>query len=133
MGIFGEIALEAIELFDSGEAKDITEVWDKVVEKKGSSTAQKGCPKDAFLGLCEEGMVKGIPPGSYTASEKNKQYAIKAVDLLRRIESEKGIPAKQVVNQISKGKFWEKIAPDKKENGQLDVVFTLVKENLIEL
>ncbi|MCD6168304.1 MAG: hypothetical protein J7J33_03240 [Caldisericia bacterium] len=133
MGIFGKIALEVIELFDSGEAKDITEAWDKVVEKEGSSTAQKGCPKGAFLGLCEEGMVKGIPPGSYTASEKNKQYAIKAVDLLRRIESEKGIPAKQVVNQISKGKFWEKIAPDKKENGQLDVVFTLVKENLIEL
>ncbi len=37
----------------------------------------------AFLGLCEEGLVKGIPPGDYTESVKNKQYAVDAVRLLR--------------------------------------------------
>jgi hypothetical protein len=45
---------------------------------------KKGCPKGTFLGLCEEGLVKGIPKGNYTKSVKNKKYAIKAVTVLKQ-------------------------------------------------
>lgn len=39
----------------------------------GESTSQrKGCPKGVYLGLCEEGLVKGIPKGKYTKSKKIK-------------------------------------------------------------
>ena len=45
-----------------------------------ATTAQiKGCPKNAFLGLCEEGLVVDIEKGYYTersTSHKNKDYAI---------------------------------------------------------
>ena len=34
--------------------------------------------RGAFLGLCEEGLVKGIPAGKYSASKDNKQYAVRA-------------------------------------------------------
>lgn len=42
----------------------------------------KSCPKCAFLGLAEEGMIRGIPAGSYTRSVDNKRYATDAVRLL---------------------------------------------------
>jgi len=39
----------------------------------------KGCPRGAFLELCEAGMIKGIASGKYTRSKRNKEYAIDAV------------------------------------------------------
>lgn len=50
---------------------------------KEHQVKKKGCPRNAFLGLYEEGLVKGIPSGNYTRSKKNKEYAIKAVKILK--------------------------------------------------
>ena len=46
------------------------------------SMQKKPCPKGAFLGLCEDGYVKGVAKGSYTGSERSKSYAVDAVKLL---------------------------------------------------
>jgi hypothetical protein len=32
----------------------------------------KGCPKNTFLGLCEEGIVKGVNKGNYLIRKKIK-------------------------------------------------------------
>jgi hypothetical protein len=48
------------------------------------SSQEKSCPRNAFLGLCEAGLVKGIPKGDYTKSVKNKEYALKAIDILKK-------------------------------------------------
>jgi hypothetical protein len=48
------------------------------------SAQEKPCPKNIFLGLCEAGFVKGIPKGKVTKSVKNKEYAIKAVAVLKQ-------------------------------------------------
>jgi hypothetical protein len=45
------------------------------------TSRKKDCPRGAFLGLCEEGLVKGIPAGKYTASKDNKAYAVRAAAL----------------------------------------------------
>ena len=52
------------------------------------SAQKKGCPRGAFLGLCEDGLVKGIPAGNYTVSKDNKAYAVRAAELL--IEGKQG-------------------------------------------
>lgn len=36
-----------------------------------------------FLGFCEEGLVPGAPPGSYTRSLLNKEYGLRALKALR--------------------------------------------------
>ena len=38
--------------------------------------------RGAFLGLCEEGLIKGIPSGQYMASRDDKAYAVRAAALL---------------------------------------------------
>jgi hypothetical protein len=92
------------------------------------SSINKGCPKNAFLGLCEVGLVKGIKPGSYFKRKKpnvNKQYAITALDLLASDSN------------LSKNELWNKVREElnlgeKKHNSQMDVVLALWNEGLIE-
>lgn len=86
------------------------------------SMIKKECPKNAFLDLCEEGLVKGVPKGKYTKSYKNNKYAIQAVMLLKENESLKDNP-KQLWNQIED-------TPDS-YNHQLDIVCALWNNDLI--
>src|ERR1039457_7405733 len=81
---YGEAALMAAR---QGAPPDINPVarWESAMEKlypTSTGARKKGCPRGAFLGLCEEGLVKGIPAGHYTASKDNKAYAVRAVALL---------------------------------------------------
>lgn len=77
---------------------------------------EKPCPKNAFLGLCEEGLVKGVPRGEYTKSEKNKKYALKAFEKLQEDPL--------IKNDIKE--FWRIVGPKPtiSHNYQLNVVST---------
>ncbi|WP_238525683.1 MULTISPECIES: hypothetical protein [Acidobacterium] len=83
---------------------------------------KKGSPRGAFLGLCEEGFVKGIPPGHYAASKDNKNYAVRAAELL--LEGSR---------KWSRSELWQAVTedPSKKENHQMDIVLALWKHDLI--
>jgi len=88
-----------------------------------SPTARKkGCPRGAYLGLCEEGMVKGIPPGHYTSPKDNKAYAVRAVALLAEGRQ-----------SWSTSALWHAVTndPEKLHNSQMDVVMALWKNGLI--
>lgn len=67
----------------------IVEIWSKSAKEifETKSSQEKNCPKCAFLGLCENGFVKGIPKGNYTKSVKNKEYALKAIEILKNSEA----------------------------------------------
>lgn len=68
------------------EGKSPIEAWDcaaKEVFPDQSASRNKGCPRCAFLGLAEEGIISGVPMGKYTKSKLNKRYALKAVSFLR--------------------------------------------------
>lgn len=84
----------------------------------------KGCPKGAFLGLCEAGLVKGIPRGDYTRSQMNKRYAVNAVVALRHTPS--------LVHDRSA--LWLAALGSegvKQHNGQMDVVVALWSSGFI--
>ncbi|CAN7457911.1 DUF6979 family protein [Paenibacillus sp. LjRoot56] len=89
MNKYGQAALIATKLIETKQASTPLDAWNIATTEifgEVSWGQKKGCPKNAFLGLCEAGLVKGIPKGSYTHrsnSQKNKGYAIKAVELLR--------------------------------------------------
>lgn len=61
---------------------DIRGEWQKAL--KELSAYDEGCPKCAFIGLCEDGFVKDIRKGSYGLRKgtKNKNYAIEAAKLI---------------------------------------------------
>jgi hypothetical protein len=120
---YGEAALMAAGKEFSSSPNPIAR-WDIAMERlyPTSPTARrKSCPRGAFLGLCEEGLVKGIPAGQYTASKENKSYAVNAATLLAE--------GKQI---WSAGSLWRAVAkPEKTHNSQMDVVLALWKNGLI--
>ena len=84
MSKYGEIACSTVKKTKEGMTPE--RAWGEAAKdvfpgKRPSRT--KSCPRNAFLGLAEEGLVVGVAPGQYTNSKDNKRYAIKGVDLLR--------------------------------------------------
>ncbi len=121
---YGEAALLATR---PGSSVDISPVarWESAMERlypTSPAARKKGCPRGAFLGLCEEGLVRGIPPGRYTSSRDNKAYAVRAAALLAE--------GKQ---SWSTSTLWRAVTddPEKTHNSQMDVVMALWKNDLI--
>ena len=85
---------------------------------------EKCCPKNSFLTLCSDGWIKDAPKGLYTSSNKNKKYAITALDLIKEDET----------CCHSKSKLWLKVMKkcrqdqDKQYNQQMDVIIVLYQE-----
>jgi hypothetical protein len=99
--------------------------WDSAMERlyPTSPTARKKSgPRGAFLGLCEEGLVKGIPAGGYTASKDNKAYAVRAAALLL-----------EGTQRWSISELWRAVTndPAKMHDSQMDIVLALWKNGLI--
>ncbi|TXD53640.1 MULTISPECIES: DUF6979 family protein [unclassified Polaribacter] len=106
------------------ELYSITEVYARAATAifETKSSQEKSCPKNTFLGLCELGLVKGIPKGNYTKSVKNKEYALQAVEILKWAETKTFTPKE----------LWAALNPgDKRSNSQMEVVLALWNEGLI--
>ena len=120
---YGQAAIKATNMQHNGEYNSPRAAWGKAVEvvfPDSPSSQDKGCPRCAYLGLCEDGLVKGVPRGNYTNSEDNKRYAVNAVSELRKNPN------------LTSEELWERVAPKgKTENSQMDVVLALWKNNLI--
>ncbi|WP_428740882.1 DUF6979 family protein [Tenacibaculum sp.] len=122
---YGLVAREAVVI-----GKNPVVSWVESVSKNFTSknSKEKGCPKNAFLGLCEVGLIKGIKAGIYLKSKKNnlnKKYAITAVEILKENPT------------FSKKELWNKVRKklalgEKKHNSQMDVVLALWENNLIK-
>lgn len=123
---FGKTAIRAVELCVENKKNPIT-AWESACDEifEDSNTSRdKSCPRNAFLGLCEDGFICGIPPGNYTQSVKkenrNKEYAVKAVGKLREDPT--------FVDSTTR--LWE-IVTRISHNGQMDVVIALWNAGLI--
>ena len=159
MGVYGESAVRAVELIRTGECPDPPAAWERATEEIccSPSTAAKTSPRCAFLGLCEEGLVAGVPAGTYTTSILNKQYALDAVVYLREAEEKRRAkegrhepgtekPAQEAPSSPpptpppTTGRryvpepmvLWRHINGHVAHGGQMDVVTALWKEGYIE-
>jgi hypothetical protein len=124
MGQYGRVALLARELYLQKVAETPREAWRQAAASiiTSDTSRVKGCPRDAFLGLCSAGLVNGIPPGDYTRSEENKRYALTAVAKL------------QVTPSIATDKhsLWVAVAGESKgANSQMDVVIALWQSDML--
>jgi hypothetical protein len=126
MGKYGDAAIKATRFMLTGQRNSPLEAWSFAVIRifpESISSQQKGCPKTTYLSLCEEGLIKGVPPGKYTRSSRNKRYAIDAVRLLKQ---EPALAGDQDL-------LWSKVVKGerRKPNNQMDVVIALWEKDLI--
>ena len=126
MGKYGDASLRAVDLIHQKSNLTPIKAWGQAVSEippKSKSSINKGCPKNAFLGLCEEGKIKGVSRGSYIKSQKNKNYALDALSILEKDPSSSWTP-------IS---LWGKIENGGiTHNNQMDVVIALFQEGLTQ-
>ena len=125
MSKYGEAAILAVQLLKEGAAPDPRDAWAKATKNvfpTSTDLRNKGCPKGAFLGLCNQGLIEGVPPGKYSNPTKNGKYAIDAIDVLRKNRFLSSQP----------GLLWKKVAGNtKSENHQMDVVVGLWESDCI--
>jgi hypothetical protein len=78
MGIYGKAAVRAKHLILES-ALSPERAWESAIAgfTKSRSSQTTGCPKGAFLGLCEAGVIAGIR-GDGLVSNRNGQYALVA-------------------------------------------------------
>jgi hypothetical protein len=114
MAQYGNVAVGVVNKFLSSASPakpDPRQDW----ENMANLLIDKSCSRDAFLGLCENGLVKGIPPEKYTQSTLNKSYAVASVNLLRNNSA------------LSSSKLWKfvmlylGIVTNKAHNNQMNV------------
>ena len=127
MNPFGEVAVQATELIRVGKCSSPAKAWAMAADglmPHSLSLQEKSCPKSAYLGLCEDGLVDGVPAGSYTRSRDNKQYALRAVELLQQ--------EPDLANARSRA-LWDRVLQGaaKAHNSQMDVVLALWRNGRI--
>ena len=88
MSKYGTIAVCAAKKVREGNGLCPISAWKTSAEEifpeqKEKTGREKSCPRCAFLGLAEEGLIRGIRRGHYVNSYANKLYAIEAVKLLQ--------------------------------------------------
>lgn len=117
---YGMAAVAATKYILQNKNTSPEEAWEKSISKvfpESKSSRKKGCPRNAYLGLCENGLIKGIPSGNYTNSQLNKDYAIKAHNLIK-YETNKNVTASAL---------WKAVIDNEKKshNSQMNVVMAL--------
>ena len=126
MGKYGSAAVMAARLYQEGSTSSPNKAWELAVTNifpSSRSSQEKVCPRAAFLGLCESGAVLGIPDGSYSRSQKNKTYALKALALIKE-EPELSRDEQVLWARVMEGEV-------KVPNHQMDVVSSLWNAGLI--
>ncbi|MFZ3579988.1 DUF6979 family protein [Virgibacillus sp. DJP39] len=128
MGKYGQAALKAVNLIKINREENPIVAWQSATTEifgEGTSSQRKACPKSTFLGLCEEGFISEVKPGNYSTRKgsKNKDYGIKAIQLLKKQPSLSN-DAKQLWDKVLEGEI-------KKPNSQMDVVISLWENDLI--
>ena len=118
MSEYGDVAARAVELIGQGKCSSPVSAWKAAAAKVLStpSMQKKVCPKNTFLGLCEAGLVIGIPSGEYGNPLQNKEYALKAIKILTHTPEMKE----------DKARLWKAVTGGgKTHNSQMDVVVRL--------
>jgi Family of unknown function (DUF6979) len=120
MCLYGAVAVDAVNLIRNGIFDCPIEAWNKAVEKEKVSIKEKTCPKNAFLGLCEAGLVLGVKKGLDFGlkNNPNKKHALLAYKLLCKNSN------------TTKDEF-EAQLPIKNDNGHFSVVNKLFKANFL--
>jgi hypothetical protein len=133
MGKYGDTAVKATELLHSGH-RSAEDAWRQAAEAVFSGAPEsmrKTCPREAFLGLCQEGMLAGVAASSCRRMEwrLNRSYAVAASHLL---------VAEPDLAHNGKARLWRRVMrkcgadPNKMHNSQLDVVLALLAKGWID-
>jgi len=112
---------------------NVEDEWDNqcaiVFNSSSSSSANKPCPRNTFLGLCDAGHIVGIPSGNRISnSNVNKRYALEAVKLLKADPTYSSCTLERLWSKVLENL---KLGTNKVQNQQMSIVRDLWEQGLI--
>ncbi|GLI57628.1 hypothetical protein PM10SUCC1_31420 [Propionigenium maris DSM 9537] len=127
MGDYGEVAVEVTKRISGKERFDIYRMWERIVREnfETESHIRNTSPRGVYLALCESGLIVGIEAGKYSKKclKQSKDYALTAVELLKRDAIYRG---------MTPGELWREVEKTgKNHNHQMDVVIALWRAGMI--
>lgn len=132
MNQFGVAAVNAANLIQQTPQLLPEDAWDQVMAATSlsASTVCKCCPREAFIGLADSGLIYGTTPLRKVAVGWNGIYAIVGVAILRNIQAtrtrQKG-DADQLWSYVMNALSPKSVD----QNNQMEVVLALWAANLI--
>ena len=124
--VYGAIAVRAWELVTTrglsppdAWREAVCEQYEELGQQKNA--LQHTCPRGAFLGLCQRGLVRDIGAGAYTASTASSGYALAAVGLLQA--------EPELAND--KSSLEKRVFGTRTPNDEVNVVLALVRHGLL--
>lgn len=129
MNKYAKVAIEVAEELQSMKKEeqkkiDLGDLWKEKCKENEFKEAsiKKGCPRLAFIGLCENNLIKDIEIKNSNKESLNKNYAVEAVKVLKNNKRD-----------YTSKELWEEIGnKDKKHNRQMDIVLALWEKGMIE-
>lgn len=132
MNQFGTAAVSAANLLRTNPLMSPEDAWDQAIlaTQLNSTTADKICPREAFIGLAKSGLIIGYRSLMRIVIGWNGLYAIIAVTILRRSK------AARLRKRGDSGILWQAVLTALgfktiKHNSQMEVVLSLWAANLI--
>ncbi len=134
MGKYGTTAVQAAKLLRDGHTS-ADEAWRDVAAEvfpDAPEAKKKGCPREAFLGLCEAGLIRGVSASTCRKVDSpslNRRYSVAAARLL---VADPGLASGSKID------LWHRVMtesgadPGKNQNSQMDVVLALWNAGLID-
>lgn len=129
MNKYAKVAIEVAEELQSMKKEEqkkinLGDLWKEKCKENEFKEAsiKKGCPRLAFIGLCENNLIKDIEIKNSNKESLNKNYAVEAVKVLKNNKRD-----------YTSKELWEEIGnKDKKHNSQMNIVLALWEKGMIE-
>jgi len=128
MDKYGDASVRAAKLLSIGTFATPREAWDSAVLEifpDRLPSRIKGCPRAAFLSLCQLGVIRGVIKGNYTRSVRNRDDVAGALDEL--IRSPELAEDKLRLWALATGNI------GKAHNSQMDVVISLFHAGYLDI
>lgn len=123
---FSQVAIKSIELIIK-EKIDPRQAWQISAEeifKESPSSIAKNCPRSAFLVLCQEGLINGVPKGNYTNATETKEYILNGLEFIKTDTTLANSPSK----------LWDKVVNENKvHNQRMHILCDLYKKGYINI
>jgi hypothetical protein len=125
---YGKVAVDSVTIIVQNQKHILLHAWIQALIQ--NNVGDKDCPRVAFLGLCEDGYVVGVPNGSNgsyigTSNSVIKQRAVQ----IRKIIMTANPPALPTATNAS---IWTRVGGTGQDQGVIELIYELFRNSMLQ-